>query len=119
MLVTLTLMGHMPSKKNTWSRKRNGGMFLPKEVSRAIDSLRIQAQAQWGGRPAVVHPNMTVRFYVKDQRRDRDGMLATLLDIFQPSILKNDNIANFNGRLQIDPAVIDADERTVIVLAAG
>ncbi len=120
MLVTLTLEGNVPSKKNSYDRKAGGrGLFLPAKVTKAIDSLIVQAQSQWCGRKPIIHPNLNFRFYVKDGRADRDNKLGCLFDVLQKAgVLKTDSIAQCNGRLVIEPAQIDADERTVITISA-
>lgn len=114
--VTLTLWGHCPSKKNLWSRGEKA-QFLPPEVKEQIESLTTQALFAWKQPGPVEHPEITVKFYVNAARRDRDGMLTTLLDCLQAaSVLVNDNLRRCNGRMVVEPAdfVPDADERVEI-----
>ena len=111
----LVLHGHCPGKKNLWKRGRGGRTYIDSETKALIDALTLQAQNQWRGEP-VTHPDMRVRFYTRDRRRDRDNMLTTILDCLREAgVIVNDNIAQFNGTLSLLPAVIDENERVTIV----
>ncbi len=117
--VTLTLWGHCPSKKNAWTR--SGGesttMFLPPEVKNRIAVLTTQILFQWKYPAPVEHPDITMKFFVRDQRRDRDGILVTILDCLQAAgVLVNDNIAHSNGRLVLEPCKVveESEERVEI-----
>ncbi len=114
---TLELWGHCPSKKNLWQRARAGKMFLSTEVKAQIDTLTTQAMFLWKQRPPIEHPEITVTFFVRDARRDRDGMFTTLLDCLQAAgVLVNDNIAHNGGRTVLEPCqfVEESQEHTVI-----
>lgn len=111
------LRGHVPSKKNQWRPRRGGGIVLDRKARAEIDPLLLQAAAiahLWGLHH-LEHPRMRVTFYVTNQRSDRDNKLSTLMDILQRAgILKNDNIAHFNGEVTLMPAQISQEEKTVI-----
>lgn len=110
----LLLTGHCPSKKNLWKRGKGGRTYIDREVQSVIDSLTIQARAQWSG-PPVTHPDMSIRFYVRDQRGDRDNKLTTVLDCLRTAgVIVNDNLKQFNGQLVLLPAVINPLERVEI-----
>ncbi len=116
--VTLILWGHCPSKKNLWAPSATGGMFLDPEVKNRIAVLTTQILFQWKY-PPVEHPDITMKFFVKDQRRDRDGILVTIMDCLQSAgVLVNDNCAHCNGRLVLEPCQIveEPDERVEIRL---
>jgi Holliday junction resolvase RusA-like endonuclease len=112
----ITLRGHTPSKKNLYRRSKNGRLFLNEEVKAQIDGLILQANSQWRAKP-LEHPDVSVTFFVRDARGDRDNKWATISDVLQvANVIVNDNVARFNGRLVIQPAVIDTEERVVIEL---
>lgn len=99
----LILRGPCPAKKNLWRRSRTG-MFIDATVRSQIDSLTIQARAQWGKQAPVESPEMSFRFYVSAARRDQDGMYTTVLDCLQEAgVLVNDNIKRNNGRKVLEP----------------
>lgn len=105
----LQLVGPVPCKKSKYRRGRTA-LYLDRSVSAAIDALVLQAQAQWR-RPPVEHPDITITFRVRHRRADRDGMLATVMDILQRAgVVANDNIARCNGWVHLAPAVIGDDE---------
>lgn len=79
-----------------------------------IDALTAQAEAQWKHEP-VIHPNVMVCFNVSSRRQDRDNMLTTILDCLRKAgVIKDDNIAQFNGTITVHPAVVSEEESTTI-----
>lgn len=117
--ITLVLYGHCPSKKNLWRRGTAGKMFLDSDVKKQIDTLTTQALFQWKSLFPVEHPDITVKLYVNAARRDRDGLLTTILDCLQAAgVIVNDNLAHNNGRMVIEAAeFVDInDERVEIQL---
>lgn len=111
----IMLKGHTPSKKNLYRRSGDGRMFLDHKVKRQIDHLIAQASEQWCG-SAIEHPNVWVTFFVRDARGDRDNKWSTISDVLQKAgVIVNDNVARFNGRVVIQPAVIDAAEEGVVI----
>lgn len=114
--VTLTLLGHVPSKKNQWKPKQ-GGVYLDKEANAAIAALMTQARIQWGPRRAMTHPAMDIEFHVRNLRSDRDNKLSCLLDVLQKSgVIHNDNAAWCNGWLVLKPVVVSKQERVIVTL---
>lgn len=115
--VTLNLWGHCPSKKNLWKPGLNGQMFLDSDVKQQIDLLTMQALHGWRIEGPVDHPELTIKFFVNAQRRDRDGMFVTVLDCLQSAgVMVNDNLAHNNARTVLEPAefVGLSDERVEI-----
>lgn len=111
---TLILYGHVPAKKNRW-RSRNGGVYIPSEVAEQVNSLTMQAEELWGDLPTLEHPELTVRFVVRNRKGDRDNKLTTVLDCLQGAkVIRNDNVAHCNGRIILEPAIIEGQERTII-----
>lgn len=118
--ITLVLHGPVPSKKNLLRPKRSGGLYLDRKTSAEMTALVWQAKNQWGQRPALVSPSVSVVFHVRSRRSDRDNRLTCILDaLVTAGVLANDNIENFNGPVIIDPAIVDpkAEEMTLIRLA--
>lgn len=111
--VTLTLRGSIPCKKSKYRRSRRG-LFLDRNTSDTIRGLILQVQAQWKREP-VEHPEVIVRFWWRSLRADRDGKLATILDVLQKArVIRNDNAAHFNGRLVLEPVRLDTEERAEV-----
>ena len=79
MTANLVLHGHCPSTKNLWKRGKGGRTYIDNETKVLIDALTVQANAQWKREP-VTHPWMSIQFFVRDGRRDRDNLLTTVLD---------------------------------------
>ena len=97
-------------------------MFLDQGTRSEIDWLTLQARQQWKHR-TVEHPNVSVRFYVRSARPDRDNKLTTILDCLQAAgVIKSDNIERFNGMVVIEPAVVVSDksrEKTEVYIEVG
>lgn len=78
-------------------------------TNKALADLQIQAQSNWNrrGYPRnLVHPDVTVRMYVFNLSKDRDGIWTTILDILRHAgILFEDNIRHFNGTVIMLPAI--------------
>ncbi len=113
----IALLGHMPAKKNNWTPRKGGGIFLDKASQAEINGLIIQATSiarNWGVHK-LEHPRLRITFYVRDRRGDRDNKLSTLLDVLQKAgIIANDNVRRFNGEVTLMPAVVDKNEKTVV-----
>jgi Holliday junction resolvase RusA-like endonuclease len=111
----LRLAGPVPSKKNLYRRGKNGTLFLDREVRHQIDNLVLQAQAQWGARGPIEHPDLRILLRVTAARADRDNKLTCLMDVLQDAgILRNDNIARSNGTITLLPAIVGPVEATEI-----
>lgn len=115
----LVLIGHCPSKKNLWKTRKGGGRFIDSETQSQIQALCWQAKEQWGGKESLIHPELTVAFYVRNAKPDRDNKLTTLLDVLREAgVIKNDNIAQFNGELRLMPAKIAVEEKVEVTIQA-
>lgn len=90
---TMVLLGHVPSKKNTWQRGKSG-MYIPSEVKAEIYGLILQAKAQWQ-QPPMDQASVTINFIVPDGRADLDNKLTCVLDVLvKAGVLRNDSIAH-------------------------
>jgi len=90
----LTLRGHVPGKKNAWTRSAKGGMHLPAGVKAEIDGLILQAKSQRPERPINI-ATVSATFFVSNFKSDLDGKLTTLLDVLvKASVLRNDSMAH-------------------------
>jgi Holliday junction resolvase RusA-like endonuclease len=93
------LYGHCPSKKNLWKRGKGGRTYIDSETQALIDALTVQARAQWKHKQ-VTHPRMSIQFFARDGRRDRDNLLTTVLDCLREAgVIVNDNIKSFNAMI--------------------
>lgn len=117
-ITKLLLKGDIPSKKNRYRRGINNSFYLPKIVSAQLASLEMQAMIQWRPRPAVEHPDITMMFVLTSRRKDPNNLQQTILDVLQKArVIVNDNVAKCNGRLVIEPSVVDPDgEESVEVI---
>ena len=62
---------------------------------------------------------MSIQFFTRDRRRDRDNLLTTVLDCLRDAgVISNDTIKSFNGTLVLLPAVVDENERVAIEVKA-
>jgi Holliday junction resolvase RusA-like endonuclease len=67
----------------------------------------------------VEHPELSVQFFTRDRRQDKDNLLTTVLDCLRDAgVIFNDNIKSFNGTLTLLAAVIDENERVAIEVKA-
>lgn len=117
--VRLTLWGDIPSKKNRYL-PRHGRMIKISSVSRIIDELAVQVPGWLRGKK-LTHPDVSVTFTVpkSSTRRDRDGMLTTILDVLVDlGVIKDDCIASFNGKLTVYPAIISDHFKCDIAMSA-
>jgi Holliday junction resolvase RusA-like endonuclease len=119
--VTLTLRGHVPSKKNNWRPRAGGGIRTDKDTKEFIQALTDEAWIEWRKLhapeepPMLEHPSMMVCFYVRDRRSDRDNKLSTLLDVLQKAgVIRNDNVKWFNAELRLMPAIVASEEKVVV-----
>jgi Holliday junction resolvase RusA-like endonuclease len=117
--MTIFLKGEVPAKKSLYRRKKGGGLYLDEAVAAKIDALAWQARQQWGQRLPLEHPDMTFTFLVRDGRKDRDGLLATVMDLLQKArVIRQDNIAHCNGTIVLLPAQVGEVEGVSIKIAA-
>jgi Holliday junction resolvase RusA-like endonuclease len=108
------LQDHVPCKKNLWKRDKGGRTYIDSETQALIDALTVQAKPHWK-HERVTHPRMSIQFFARDRRRDRDNLLTTVLDCLREAgVIVNDNIKSFNGALILLAAVIVKDERVEI-----
>ena len=112
----LTLLGHVPAKKNEWKRAGRGGIYFDRDATKPeIDSLTLQARKQWRRDPAH-EPSIMATFYVRDGRGDLDNKYTTVQDcLVKAGVLRSDNVKHLPGPIGFR-GVVDKNERTVIEL---
>lgn len=114
----IRLRGHVPSKKNRWSRSAKGGMHIPKEIAAEIDGLILQAKSQWKSSP-LESAELRAGFVVRDGRSDLDNKVTAVQDILvKAGVLRNDSIAHLwslNATAVIAPLM---EESVTITLTA-
>jgi len=116
---TMVLRGPLPSKKNLYRRSARGGMYIPRTVKAALDSLQLQAQSQWQGRPPALKPDIRVALSVCNMRSDPDNKLTALLDVLRRAGVIKDDCANHVGSVSVSAHQAprsDYEDRAVIVL---
>lgn len=121
---TLELQGPIPAKKQNWRPGKGGQVVFyggkradgtRQDVRAEYIALVTQARLLWGSRRACIHPALRVQLCVTWRGADRDNKLSTVLDVLvEAGVLKNDNIANCNGLLELLPACVCGQDRAVI-----
>jgi Holliday junction resolvase RusA-like endonuclease len=74
----LTIVGHVPAKKNNLRRSKNGGMYGGKSAELA--PLLLQVQSQWKQEP-LDWAEVNATFYLPAFRGDLDNKYTTLQDL--------------------------------------
>lgn len=112
-MIELRLTGPVPSKKNSYRRRKQGGLFLPDQVRADIDALIIQAQSQKHKQPLhLIKGASRLRLYLEMRAakpvQDLDNMHTTIQDVLQAAgVIENDRVI----RAYIVEEVIDEDLR--------
>jgi len=102
--VVISLVGAPISKKSLYRRKKGGGLYFDKKIKAALDAWELQVPASARGLK-LEHPRMDLFVRYENAASDRDGILATVLDLLQKTeVIVNDCIRNFNGEVVIHPA---------------
>lgn len=110
----LRLVGHVPSKKNLYRRKRGGGMYKTRETNALLVPLLLQIKAAWK-RPPLKRASIHTIFYVQDGRSDLDNKFQAIQDLLvSGGVLENDSIARV--RHISARAVVVTDEEAVDVI---
>ena len=112
--LTITFRGYA-SKKNQWRPRKGGkGIFLDRRARLMIERMELQVPAE-ARDLKLEHPNMIWSFQYTNGHIDRDGIIATVLDILQKyGVITNDDISHCNGQWTIFPALRgEYDEVTV------
>lgn len=113
----LRLVGHVPSKKNLYRRRRGGGMYKTRETNALLAPLLLQIRAAWK-RPPLKSASVHAFFNVLDGRADLDNKFTCLQDLLvSGGVLENDNIARI--RHISARAVVVTDEEAVDVILTG
>lgn len=85
-------------------------MFRDHAVSACIDALAQQIPAAYRNL-RLEHPVVLWQFTMPVRRQDRDNMKTTILDILKTTgVIQDDNIAHYNGKEVMLPAIIRPGE---------
>jgi Holliday junction resolvase RusA-like endonuclease len=118
--ITLLLRGDLVSKKNRIRTARGKGGHYDRKTADTIQNLILQARTQWGARCEVGRfTNITLKLWLHNWRKDRDGILTTLLDVLkQARVIHDDSCLRLNGWIYVAPAEACElrDERVEITL---
>lgn len=85
-------------------------MFKDEALAACIDSLAQQVPAAYRNL-RLEHPVVLWQFTMPVRRQDRDNMKTTILDILKTTgVIQDDNIAHYNGKEVMLPAIIRPSE---------
>ena len=117
--ITLTIVGHIPSKKNEYKYSKRG-VYIEEETRSYIEVIERQLRKQWGMRLPALHPKIDFRMKVSNDERDTDNAWTTIQDcLVKVGILADDNIKKNNGKKVLHEAVVDRsmeqDEETATI----
>ena len=118
MTYELHFLGRVAAKKNNKIPLRNkeGKMRFRYGDQEGLDRLAVQVPG-WARDMQLVHPDLEFQFTVQRRDFDRDNAVTTLLDLLvKMGCLKNDSVAQCNGKITILPAVISDHWATVVRL---
>jgi Holliday junction resolvase RusA-like endonuclease len=114
-VLTFTIYGHVPGKKNAYAQTASGRRYKPKDIAKQINDLVIQIKSFTGNIEPLIRPRISTMFYCRDLRPDLDGKYVTLQDcLVTAGILRQDNLKyvdNFSVRGEVDK-----DERVIVRL---
>lgn len=101
------LYGDLPAKKNRIRTARGRGGHYDDKTATTIENLILQARAAWGSHPPVKSPCLRIDMCIANNRKDRDGILTTILDVLvQARVLHDDAILLCNGTITLLPAIL-------------
>lgn len=117
-MITFTLQGTVPSKKNAWRRTASGGVYLPDQIQADIDALVILAISQRNKLDVASLKGYTlgveVKFEVKRQNRDLDNAFTTLLDVLQKAgIIENDRLVR---AFKVEDTITAGEEKVTVTI---
>jgi hypothetical protein len=115
----IILHGQLVSKKNLYMPLMIKGrvrMIKNSALQAKIDEIACQVPADMRGL-MLVHPDVRLQMTVAHGRGDQDGAWTLLCDILKDlRVIRNDSIAQFNGRKILEPCVMSDHWRTVLTL---
>lgn len=105
------------SKKNRKAPRADGrGMFIEPKTRQIIQQMELQVRGDVRDLK-LEHPSVEWSFTYTNAHVDKDGIITTVLDILQKyGVILNDNIAHYNGRQVINPAVRGEYDSVTVVL---
>lgn len=117
---TLILIGDLPAKKNRIRTARGMGGHYDDKTRATICNLILQARTQWGARaPVPRRTDVKIILWLHNWRKDRDGIVTTLLDCLKEArVITDDSCNGLNGWFVMAPALEceSRDERAEITL---
>lgn len=124
----LTIPGEIPSKKNSYRTKRDGGMYKPKEITDFEEHVaeqvlvqKIKATEPLGAMPGFPAGTMGIDIRITTKRMgiaDLDNMATTILDTLQSSgVIKDDKHITALSVTKRYPA--EGEEVQAVVLIGG
>lgn len=106
--IVLTVLGHIPAKKNEYSVGQNN-IYIPDHVIVRLRDIERQLRKAWGMRLPLRHPDIEFHWTVCSDGKDKDNAWQTLQDcLVRAGVLVNDDIRNLNGEISLKRAVVDA-----------
>ncbi len=118
--ITILLRGDLPAKKNRIKAVRGRVGHYDSKTAATIQNLILQARTQWGARESVPQrTDLKIILWLANWRKDRDGIITTLLDVLvQARVIADDSCNGLNGWMVVAPALkCDLrDERAEITL---
>ena len=92
----LRVMGHVPSKKNTW-RPKASGVYQRSEVKAEINGIILQLKGQWKASALEETAFLKMVFTVPNGKSDLDNKATCMIDcLVKAGVVKNDSIARIN-----------------------
>jgi hypothetical protein len=115
--IEISLRGHIPSKKNSYSpRKDRPGFFKNSKLQSQLDRLALQIPVECRDLN-LESPDLHFYFTYEKANWDTDNAMTSLIDLLvQYGVLANDNIRRLNGMKVIHPAVKDKYDGCRIVI---
>lgn len=99
---TVVIYGNLPAKKNRLRPRgrRFGGRAhrYDKKTTAELLSMELQARAAWGSLPPIAGPNIEIRLFLFNKRKDPDGIWTTVLDVLKKArVIVDDRASVLSG----------------------
>ncbi len=121
MRIELEIYGNIPTVKDSYlpvMRKGKPALTKDRKLTAKLNYILEQIPREvWDTK--LKHPTITMQRYApeQNQRRDRDGMLTTLLDLLvRAGVLEDDSDLYNNGAWHILPTQIADAQKVVLIL---
>jgi Holliday junction resolvase RusA-like endonuclease len=111
----ITIIGHVPSKKNQYLRSKNGRMFRNSKLVAEIDAITWQIKAQTKNLKPLDNPSINAHFVCPDRRSDMDNKWTCIQDcLVAGGVLENDNLNHLRGPITLSATIVPGEEYTII-----